>query len=297
MGEEEKVPLLLDTDIGSDIDDAVCLSYLLNQPRCELLGVTTVSGEAEKRAALADAIIRAKDEELEIPVHPGTEKPLLVEQRQTRAQQASVLEEWPHREDFQPGRAAEFARRQIRERPGEVTLLAVGPLTNVALLFALDPEIPSLLDRLVLMNGRFFSGRAEWNARLDPHAAAMVYHAPVDELIAVGLDVTLECRAAAPEARGKLKGRELDLVREMAEVWFERSEEIVFHDPLAGAVVFEEELCSYERAEVKVELVGERSAGMTFLEKEGAGRRKVAKEVRKEDFLDHLWSTLNPNSS
>ena len=53
------IPLLLDTDIGSDIDDALCLAYLLAQKRCELLGVTTVSGEATRRAMLADAICQA----------------------------------------------------------------------------------------------------------------------------------------------------------------------------------------------------------------------------------------------
>ena len=56
---EERVPLLFDTDIGSDIDDAVALAYLLREPRCELLGITTVTGEPLKRAMLADAVCRA----------------------------------------------------------------------------------------------------------------------------------------------------------------------------------------------------------------------------------------------
>ena len=59
----EMIPILLDTDIGSDIDDAVCLAYLLKQPKCELVGVTTVSGEAQKRAMLVDAICRAAGRE------------------------------------------------------------------------------------------------------------------------------------------------------------------------------------------------------------------------------------------
>lgn len=51
--------ILLDTDIGGDIDDAVCLAYLLREPRCELIGITTVCGESEKRAAVADAICKS----------------------------------------------------------------------------------------------------------------------------------------------------------------------------------------------------------------------------------------------
>ena len=67
----DRIPVLLDTDIGSDIDDAVCLAYLLRQPRCELLGVTTVSGrEPRLRASLADGICRAAGRD-DVPIHSG----------------------------------------------------------------------------------------------------------------------------------------------------------------------------------------------------------------------------------
>ena len=74
----QTIPVLLDTDIGSDIDDAVALAYLLKQPRCDLLGVTTVTGEPTKRAMLADAICQAAGR-TDIPIHVGTEAPLLVD--------------------------------------------------------------------------------------------------------------------------------------------------------------------------------------------------------------------------
>ena len=67
--------VLLDTDIGSDIDDAICLAYLLAKPECELLGITTVSGEPEKRAMLASAICRTAGRD--IPIFPGAPLPLL----------------------------------------------------------------------------------------------------------------------------------------------------------------------------------------------------------------------------
>ena len=82
----EKV--ILDTDIGSDIDDAVCLAYLLAQPRCELLGITTVTGEAVKRARMASALCKVAKKK--IPIFPGCEKPMFVPQLQTRAPQAEV---------------------------------------------------------------------------------------------------------------------------------------------------------------------------------------------------------------
>jgi inosine-uridine nucleoside N-ribohydrolase len=66
--------VLLDTDIGTDVDDAVCLAYLLAQPECELLGITTVTGEAEQRASLASVLCMAAGKE--IPIYPGAESPL-----------------------------------------------------------------------------------------------------------------------------------------------------------------------------------------------------------------------------
>src|SRR5881397_3451936 len=148
----DRVLLLLDTDIGSDIDDAVCLAYLLRQPRCELLGVTTVTGEVAERAALCEVICRAAGRE-EIPIHAGASSVLLLGPGQPRVPQYEAIRERPHRRDYEPGAAVEFLRRTIRRRPGEITLLAIGPFTNVALLFATDPEIPSLLKELVIMGG------------------------------------------------------------------------------------------------------------------------------------------------
>ena len=151
--------VLLDTDIGSDIDDAVCLAYLLAQPDCELLGITTVSGEGQRRAMLASALSREAGRD--VPIYIGAEQPFLIEQKQPTARQADALGGWSHATDFPRGEAIEFMRQTIRAHPGEVTLLPIGPLTNVALLFAADPEIPSLLGGLMLMGGSFWSRRAQ----------------------------------------------------------------------------------------------------------------------------------------
>ncbi len=85
---DEKIKVILDTDIGSDIDDAVALAYLLAQPRCELVGVTTVTGESTKRAMMASALCRIAGKDM--PIFPGVEKPLLVAQKQLKAPQAEA---------------------------------------------------------------------------------------------------------------------------------------------------------------------------------------------------------------
>jgi purine nucleosidase len=265
---DTRIPILFDTDIGSDIDDAVALAYLLRQPRCELLGITTVTGQPRERAMLAETVCRAAGR-ADIPIHSGVEPPMLTEPIQRTASQAAVLDRFPHREDFEPNTAVEFLRQTIRDRPGEITLLAVGPLTNVGLLFAVDPEIPRLLKGLVLMCGLFnphtsYGNIREWNAFGDPYATAIVYRAPVWPHISFGLDVTTRCTLPADECRQRLRGGPLDVVAAMAEVWFAHTGRITFHDPLAAAAIFTPDLCAYEDGTVEVELLSQRAPGITF---------------------------------
>lgn len=266
----EKIPVLLDTDIGSDIDDAACLAYLLCEPRCELLGITTVTGEAESRAKLASALCTAAGRS-DIPIHVGTEQPLLVPLKQKVAQQKEKLVNWPHRTDFPPNTAVEFMRDVIYSRPGEVTLLAIGPFTNVGLLFATYPETATLLKQLVIMGGVFTIhrpgvGPTEWNAMGDPHATAIVYNAPVPKHISIGLDVTTQCRLDADIVREKFRGGVLDVVRDMAEVWFRNTSVMTFHDPLAAVSIFEPDVCQYRRGRVSVELQSSRLMGYTYFD-------------------------------
>src|SRR5512143_3315756 len=98
--------VLLDTDIGTDVDDAVCLAYLLSHPQCNLLGITTVTGDSVKRASLASVLCRAAGKD--IPIFPGAEQPLRGVQRQPVAQQATALSRWPHQVSFPPESAIEF---------------------------------------------------------------------------------------------------------------------------------------------------------------------------------------------
>ena len=291
----EKV--LFDTDIGTDIDDAVCLAYLLAQPACELLGITTVSGEVTKRAMLASALCRVAGKD--IPIYPGAEEPLLIAQKQPQAQQAAALGDWPHKSAFPHGSAVEFLRQAIRANPGEVTLLAVGPLTNVGLLFRVDPEIPRLLKRLVLMCGQFFGrspgrGPVEWNASCDPHAAAIVYQSAFGIHRSHGLDVTQQVRMPAQEVRARFQAPLLQPVAAFAEVFFRRRDEITFHDPLAAATIFDESICTFARGNVQVELESPRLAGyMHWQADSGEGSHQVADTVDPDRFFDHYFSVFS----
>lgn len=287
--------ILLDTDIGSDIDDAVCLAYLLAQPACELLGITTVSGEPTRRAAMASALCHVAGKD--IPIFAGVAAPLLVTPRQPHAPQADKLAHWPHDSHFPTRRAIEFLRTTIRAHPGEVTLLTIGPLTNIALLFSIDPEIPHLLKELVMMCGVFTNRRAgvgplEWNALLDPHAAAIVYRTPVRVHRSIGLDVTTQVVLPAAEVRRRFQHPLLRPVLDFAEVWFAHQDHITFHDPLAAAAIFDTPVCNFTRGRVEVELQSERLGGLTAWTPDAAGPHEVALEVDADRFFEHYFATV-----
>jgi len=295
---QEKIPILFDTDIGSDIDDAVCLAYLLKQTRCELVGITTVTGEPIKRAMLASAVCEAASRG-DIPIHSGAAEPILVEQKQKKAPQAEVLGNWAHRDDFAPNTAIEFMRDVIHSRPGEITLLTVGPLTNAGLLFAIDREIPKLLKGMVLMCGVFTNrlagvGPLEWNAIGDPHATSIVYSAPTKKHTSFGLEVTCKCRMAAEECRNKMRGGALDVVLDMAEVWFRGRKQITFHDPLAAVSIFEPDICEYQKGKVEVELLSNRVKGMTHWNPRSEEKtNRIAIDVNPEKFFENYFDVVN----
>jgi inosine-uridine nucleoside N-ribohydrolase len=288
-----RTKVILDTDIGSDIDDAVCLAYLLANPACDLLGVTTVSGEAVARASMASALCKAAGRE--VPIYPGRETPLLGAQKQPLAPQAAALARWPHEKRFPRGETTEFLRRTIRAHPGEVVLLAIGPMTNLAALFAADEEIPSLLKGLVLMCGAFTNrfpgaGPTEWNALQDPVATAMVYAAAAPGHRSIGLDVTKQVTMPAAQVRERFAAPLLRPVLDFAEVWFQHREIVTFHDPLAAATIFDGGICEFERGRVEIELASPRVAGMTHWKADPEGRHEVAMKVRPDRFFDHYFS-------
>ncbi len=295
---QEKV--LFDTDIGSDVDDALALAYLLCEPGCNLLGVTTVSGEPEKRAGMVSSICRNLGRD-DVEIHVGCERPLLLEtNRQPEAQQAAALKDWPHRTFERDNTAIEFMRRTIRANPGEVTLLAVGPLTNVAVLFATDPAIPSLLKRLVLMCGFFFDSMGgEWNAICDPHATAITYGCgPQDkpaEHVSFGLDVTCKVILEADDARQRFSGKKvLEPVRDFAEIWFSSRPRVTFHDPLAAVSLFHPEICTYQDRNITVPVDGV-TAGWTvphYAPEGAAGKHRIAARVDSARFFDLYFNTL-----
>jgi len=283
-----KIPILLDTDPGNDIDDALAIAYLLKKPECELLGITTVTGPVEQRAAIAEVLCNVEGKS-DIPIICGRSEVLDYGQGQPWCAQYDPISHLPHRLDRKRDEAVDFLRQTIRSRPGEITLLSIGPFSNVALLFALDPEIPYLLKDFVSMAGVFRRPDidAEWNCICDPVASAMVAKAVRSKHTWFGLGVTLKCQMSKQDCEQRFRGPLLELVLKMATKWFDHATNITFHDPLAAVCIFHPELCGYEQGRVVINP----ERGQTTFEP-GDGNDRIATTVEFEPFFEEFFRVL-----
>ena len=164
--------VILDTDIGDDIDDAFALALLLRSSEVNLLGITTAFGDTELRARLVDRYLQAVGRN-DIPVTAGAQT-----LHSSKFSQEAYANQAPDREH--PG-SIKFLLEQIRAHPGEITLIAIGPLTNLRIAIERDPATFKKLRRVVLMGGSIYRGyddtnvgdtnrppSAEWNIHCDP---------------------------------------------------------------------------------------------------------------------------------
>ena len=124
--------ILLDTDIGGDIDDAICLAYLLKEPQCELVGITTVCGEPEVRASVADAICQTVGRK--IPIVAGLDSTMQPIPVYPTPDGAKALAFWQHN-TYEKADAPAFLYQKIKENRREHVLIGIGNMTKLANLF------------------------------------------------------------------------------------------------------------------------------------------------------------------
>lgn len=308
----EKIKILLDTDIGQDIDDALTLSYLLCNLRCELMGITTVSGVVDERAQMASAICRSVGRD-DIPIYPGFNECIFVEPRLVSVPQIGMVSNWSHRTEFPKNQALQFMQRTIRENPGEIVLLGIGPMGNIGRLFLFDPELPRLLKGIYLMCGRFRAfdfqgwlqkhgceedgspttgGAREWNALYDFYATKAVYDGQSPIHRSVGLDITSQVMMKPDEFQKSLTKKVPGPVLDIADIWFRDKNIITFHDPLATTTIFNDSICNFRRGNVSVELTTERLCGYTYFDPDKNGNHEVAWEVNPQAFFDEYFSVF-----
>ncbi len=289
--------VLLDTDIGGDIDDAICLAYLLKEPQCELLGITTVCGEPEKRAAVADAICKTLGRD--VPIVAGLDSTLQPVPVYPTPDGAAALANWRH-DIFVKSDAPAFLYRKIKENPREVVLVGIGNMTNIATLFQVYPDAPSLLKGLYVMNGYFGCEPLpepwyNWNSWADPLASGIVFAARVATHRAIPLEVTDMLTIDVARAGELLSGDSplIKAVLDFGNAWLESSNKLTLHDPLVAVSIFYPDICQFQKGFVTVETDKEASMGATTFTGDSAGNVEVARAVDKERFYRILSSTLN----
>ena len=292
-------PLILDVDTG--VDDALAIGFAVSRPDVDLLAVTTLAGNTDVINATENSrrvleFLRAP----EVPVFQGASRPLARPHRDAShyhganglgdAQLPAAIV------PMAPDRGPAMIIRSVRQRPGAIVLVAVGPLTNLAIALNVFPDLPTLVKRLVVMGGAYqcagnVTPFAEFNIWADPEAAQQVFSADFPDAIAVGLDVshqTLLTKQSWEYARD-VQNPFAELLTAVCRRSFVDREQADFplHDPLATAVALDPGLVTTRCGRIDVELTGEREGQTVFTEGAGPGWN-VAFEVDSERFVTRI---------
>ncbi len=259
------IPVMLDVDTG--IDDSLAIALACMSPEIDLLALTTVAGNTSIDNATRNTLdVLALMGREDVPVYRGASRPL-----------ARPLMTAPHvhggnglggallpRAARQPEHAKGPATivRMAQERPGELTVIAVGPLTNLAIALSVEPDLPSMIKSLVVMGGAFWiqgnmTKAAEFNFFVDPEAASQVFAAPFNDITVLGLDVTHE--APIPRAWWEAAGAHETPAQQLFHLAFRESFEVntdrahYMHDAMAVATVVDRSLIQTESHVVAID--------------------------------------------
>ncbi|MBO3841198.1 MAG: nucleoside hydrolase [Candidatus Brockarchaeota archaeon] len=276
-------PIILDTDIGDDIDDAFALLFALKCSELELEAVTVVWGDVETRARLASKLISTLG--LKTPVAQGSPQSLLGFKPGWKPCQAEVLKEGEAFSNILETPAWNIISEKACEVDG-LDLVSIGPMTNIALTLLFNHGFEKRVG-LTSMAGVFKGSGAEYNVKCDPEALSLVLKSGLNPLL-VGLDVTMKCvmpmsMVEKLKSSGKPEHR---LVSTMLDAWTGSTgfRQPVLHDPLALATLVDYRIVNAEKTRVEVELKGEYTRGFTVITN-GAPNASVCLNVDVDRFL------------
>jgi inosine-uridine nucleoside N-ribohydrolase len=297
-------------DMDPGIDDALALILALKSPEVQVLGITTVAGNAtvEMTSDNARCILEFLSEG-SIPVAMGAANPLNHPLEDALSYHGpdglGNCNLPPPKLSLYPAKAWDFIARLVLDAPGELALLATGPLTNLAYAFEMHPELPGIMDKLVLMGGAYNltpCGKgnrtpfAEFNIWQDPEAAHIVFDSGAD-IFAVGLDVTMDPAAC-------LNSRHLEQIKTGHKPAAHLAARLVeydvkyhgccrMHDPLALAMLLDDSLLDFTSARVEVVGGNDWDRGVTRTVSSGSSQLiHVASGVEGPRFLELFLSRI-----
>ncbi len=286
------VRTILDTDIGTDVDDCLALAFMVGSPEFRFEGVTTVYGEVALRGAMVRKLFTLRGVK-DVPIRLGTRLPLPgLRDVYWEGHEGKGLVGSGYEEKFDEEHAVDFIIRTVMANPGEIHLLAIGPLTNIALAMVKDPRLASNLAHLTIMGGvvrdtdRLDLPIAEHNIKCDPEAAHILLSAGAPMTL-VPLDVTTKCAIKKDDVE-QLRGRGTpfhDAVAEQVERYprFAKQGHTWMHDPLAAAVIVESGLVEFTPCHVAVETSGRLTSAMTVVHAPSENHPENARIALKVD--------------
>lgn len=293
--------LILDTDPG--VDDALALLYLRARPDLKLLAITTVFGNADVETTTRNALWLRARLGLSAPVYQGADKPL----ERPRGPSPTHVHGQNGLGDIDlsdvilspaaSGVAHERIIELVRARPGEITIVAIGPLTNLALALRAAPDIADLVAGVTIMGGAFTAGNvtpfAEANIHNDPEAAAEVLAASWPVTL-VPLDATMSCVLTNADARGLAEQSQAgrfahDVTRGYAKA-YAQLDGCVLHDVAALVSLTRPELFETRVAPVSVAISGERLGQTTW--SEGGPAVSVRLRANGAALAEHFRDTV-----
>lgn len=305
--------LILDVDTG--IDDALAISYAVHSPELSLLGITTCFGNVSVEEATRNTLVVLEHLDSNIPVIPGAGTPFARKPIKEKAAFihgddgiGNTLTANPKREASQD-HAVNFIVQQVNNHPGEVTLIMVGPLTNLALALKQEPLIASRVERVVIMGGAVtvrgnVTPYAEANIYADPDAADYVFRSGIPVTL-VGLDVTMKTLLPLEEVNSwrNQDSKLAHVLADMTEFYINAYKKMypsiqgcALHDPLAVAVVINPGFVKTIPMQLRVELEDTQTLGQTtqVLSTIPASELniEVCVEVHADPFLNHFMSRI-----
>jgi purine nucleosidase len=279
------IPIVLDTDIGSDIDDAFALALIVASPELDLRAVTTVSGDTHARARLAAKMLWVAGRR-QVPVaagEPGAKLPIEQTLWADGFTGPSLLSQT----------AVDLLKAQIDRAPGGITVVAIGPLTNVAALLTQHPEEAKRIKRIALMGGSVAHGYGpgsgptpEYNIAADPSAARKVFTSGIPILMAP-LDVTARLQLDKAHLRRlfALHKPMADTLHAVYALWNHPTPTLF--DPMAVALLFNPTLCQTKPLAIDID-----AKGMTLSVKGEPANATVAVEGDPVRFIDFYMSRV-----